>query len=222
LQTFISGCVEKIGDVTDKLAINTLVGQMSYRSAHYLAIKIIFQDEKDDGVEGYYKCPRCQEPKICEANDNPDLDTRDYLSDLKIVFLEDADREFEIELDTPVEIKDESNGVDGIFKLKFRYPTLNDCSMAFNKVGEKDTVRLQFQVYIQALTGVNDGEVDNKFKNNYGMYVFEKMERKDIARISDACEKYGLVIEVMKICNKCQKEFKVHLNTSNFFGFALQ
>ena len=221
MQTFIAGCVESIGDITDKVAITALIGQMSYQSAHFVAVKIVFHDEKDDGVEGYYKCPRCGEPKVCEYNENPDLDTRDFLSDLPVKFLGEG-KDFSVELDNPIEIKNADEGMDIVMKLRARYPTLNDCSMAFSRVGEKDKVRLQFQIYIQSLVAVNDIEVDNKYRNNFGMFVFDHMDRKDIKKFADACEEYGIKTEIAKVCNKCQKDFKVQVNTSNFFVSSLQ
>jgi hypothetical protein len=220
IQTFVAGGIESIGDITDRPSINSLVGKMPFKSAYYLATKIIFLDEKDDGVEGYYPCPRCNEPKICEAGE--DRDTRDFISDLKINYMEGKDNLFTVELDNPVEIKDESGGEEGILKLALHYPTLNDCSAAFNRAGDKDKGRLQFQIYVQALEQVNDNEVDRKYKNSLGMFIFEKMDRKDIRKISDKCEEFGMKTEATKICNKCQKEFVVEINTANFFGSALR
>jgi hypothetical protein len=222
IQTLVSGGIEKIGETTSRQDIYEIVGKLPYQSAFYLAVKIVMQDEKDDGVEGFYPCPRCNEPKICEFNENPDIDSRDHLSDLEIKVMEDVVTSFKISLNNPIEIKDIDNNDMPILTLEFGFPTLNDCSMAFNKVGEKDKVRLQLQAYIQALKKINDIEVDNRWKNRYGMKMFEEMDRNDIKQISDKTTEFGLQTKMNKICNKCGKEFVIEVNTANFFVSALR
>jgi hypothetical protein len=222
IQKFVSGCLESIDDVTDKLSIYNIVSYMPYKSAFYLATRILMLDEKDDGVEGMYICPRCQNKKICEFNEDPSLDTRDYLKDLPIRNMEGDINGFEINLSHPIEIKDVDGNAQIIDTLFMEYPTLNHCSMAFNKVGGKDDIRLQLAIYVQALQQVNGDDVDKQFKNSYGMYIFEQMERDDIRKLGVEIDKYGMSTAVKKICNKCGKEFTVNLNTANFFVSALQ
>ena len=223
IQIFLTGCLESIEDVTDRHTISGLVGNMPYKTAWYLAIKAIMADEKDDGVEGMYPCPRCGEKKVCEYDKDEDLDTRDYLSQLGVHYKEDEDKDgLEFDLEKPVQILDVDKNVRTIEKLEMAFPTLNHCSRAFGKVGDKDTIRMQFAVYTQALKKVDGEEVDNRFRNSFGIHIFGEMERRDIMKIGDEVDKYGLETEIEKICNKCGKEFKANINTSNFFVSALR
>ena len=221
IQIFVAGGLESIGDITDRQTIMNAVGCMPYKSAWYLSVKTIMQDEKDDGVEGLYVCPRCGEKKVCEFNEESQLDTRDFITDLKIKYLESDNLSIKYDLESPIIIKDEDGRSEEISSLEFEYPTLNHCSQAFNKQGNKDEIRLQLAVYVEALTKVNEQEIDRKFKSSFGMLLFEQMSRTDIQKLSALIDKFGMETKVRKICNKCGKEWDVNLNTANFFGSAL-
>ena len=222
IQTFIAGGLEKIGSVSDKQGIYALVGKMAYKSAWLVAVKLLMQDEKDDGVEGLYICPRCQEKKVCEFNEDKELDTRDYLSDLVVRYMEDGDPSTVVhKLESPVSLIDEDKNEQIIEKLELDFPTLNHCSKAFGKYGDRDEIRLQLAVFVQALRKVNDDEVDDKFKTMFGMYIFEHMDKNDTREITKKTEIYGLDTRVQKSCNKCGKKFEVNLSTANFFVGAL-
>ena len=222
IQTFIAGCTERIGDITDKQAIFSMIGFMPFKSASWVSIQIIFLDEKDDGVEGMYPCPRCGEKKICEFNEDENLDTRDYLKDLPLKVMKDKKSTFEIELKKSIFIKDQDQGSEEVKSLEIYYPTLNHCSMALNKIGDKDHVRLQLQIYIQALKSVNDQEIDNRYKNNFGSFIFESIGSEDIKQIGDLVDQFGLETGIKKVCTACGKEWVVNINTSNFFVSALR
>lgn len=220
IQTLVAGGLERIGDITDRQTIQNAVGYFPYKSAFLLAVNLIMVDEKDDGVEGMYECPRCGQKKICEYNEDEQLDSRDFIHNLKIKYLEDSST-IKYELVNPISIKDEDGRSEDIINIEMDYPILNHCSQAFNKVGSKDEIRLQLAIYVEALIKVNDTEIDKKFKSSFGMIIFENMERNDIQNLTALTEKYGLNQKVRKICNKCGKEWDVSLNTANFFGSAL-
>ena len=77
-------------------------------------------------------------------------------------------------------------------------------------------------IYLEALKKYNDIEVDSKFRSRWGMYALEKLKKPDIIKITTELTKYGYNVVVEKKCNSCGKNFEVMLNTSNFFGSALQ
>lgn len=221
MQTYIAGGIEKIGDVTDKTRIFDLCGMMPYKSAWLVAVRLIMQDEKDDGVEGMYPCPRCGEKKICEFNEDPELDTRDYLGDLKVDY-EKTNGLIPFKLETPVIITDEDKNEEVVETIEMEFPTLNHCSQAFSKVGDRDDIRLQIAVYVQALKKVNGIEVDRKFKASFGMAIYERMNHSDLKKLVKEIDKYGLHTRISKSCNKCGKEFEVEINSANFFVSALR
>lgn len=221
LQTFIAGGIEDFDGCTDRAEIYALVGKTPYKSAWFLATRIIMQDEKDDGIEGMYPCPRCGTEKVCEYNEDPDLDTSDYISDMKVEYADDNVKNV-FELSSPVVIKNEDDAEAEVRKVEIDFPTLNHCSQAFNRVGDKDEIRLQLAIFVQALRKINDEDVDSKFKNAFGMTVLERMNRTDIRDLAKMIDRFGMNTRVKKSCNKCGKQFEVNLNTANFFGFALR
>jgi len=226
---FIHGCIISLTDnngdiITDKGKIKDILRSMPQKTAEHLCIEIMLLYDPADAVEGIYNCPRCGVPKVCEYSG--DIDTRDHISDLDIVYYESDINEMDIEYDTPYEIKDKNgNNIhdDAIFTLSFRHITINDCIESYSRYGLNDRVRMQYLMYVKALIKVNGKEVDQKWKSTWGMYIFEKNRNlKDTNKIGIEMNKYGMQTLVEKNCIKCGKEWRTHLNTSNFFASALQ
>ena len=219
IQMMISGCTEKIGDKTDKASIKEVIGHMPYKTAEYIAIKILLLGEVDDGIEGVYYCPRCDMQIICEKTE--DSDTLDYLEDQEIKCI-DENTPIEHELSSPVELPAENEENNYIESLTIKYPTLNNCSNAIKKYGDRDKVRLQLAILNDALVKINGKEIDYKWKNRYGMYLFERLKNNDIRKINEKISGYGIDSEVEKTCRGCGKKFKTPINTANFFASALR
>jgi hypothetical protein len=215
IQTFITGCIEKAGNVTDKASIREIVGNIPFGAAHLLTLEILFQKQDDDGIEGYYPCPRCGEVKICEQADGQD--TRDHFRDMEINSTEETG--FVYHLADPIEINADDES-EVITDLGIEYSTLNNCSVSLEKVGIKDTVRLQIAILIESIKTVNSREVDKKWKTRYGTMIFGRMST-DLRKINEKMTEFGLNTRVKKNCLKCCKEFEVNLNTANFFASAL-
>jgi hypothetical protein len=223
LQVYISGGIEKIDDVSDRQTIKNIVGCMPYRSSFLLAIKLALMRSDDTGIEGEYPCPKCGELKKCEYNKNPDLDSRDYISDIKISMKpESEDNTIKYKLKFPIVISDADAHDETVTDIEIEYPSLNHCSMAYNKIGDEDGIRMQMMAYVQALRKVNGNEITREFKNNFGMTMFERSDIDDLKEIGKILEKYGLNERVTKRCNKCGKKFEVVLNTSQLFENALR
>lgn len=220
LACFAAGVIESIGEITDRAAIKNLANFLPYKSAEAVIIEALLQSDKDDGVEGYYECPRCGAAKLAEYNPEEELDTRDHLRDLPVKTTENSG--FEYELKCPVEIRSGEDMVEMIKSISFIYPTLASCSAALSKVGLRDVVRLQMAVLLESVETINKNPVERNWKSNYGTYVFEKMKKGDLLEINRRINEFGMNPVVKKVCLKCQKEFEVVLNTSNFFASALQ
>lgn len=221
IQVFLSGAIDNIDGEKDPQAVKQIVGAMSFKSAFYLSVQALLQGEADDGVEGMYECPRCHTKKICAYHKDPDLDTRDFIGDLEVKMAGEKE-EVDFTLKYPVEIRDNDGNGELIEKLKFRFPSLNDCDMASGKTGRSDKVRLQFAIYVQALLEVNGNKVDRKYKTSFGRTIFERMDHEDLTELGAQMDEFGLVTTIKKICSKCDKEFEVEVNTANFFVSALR
>lgn len=230
LQTFIQGCVISAHDdsgapISDKAALRPILAQMAFRSADYTAIQVMLLMHDDDGIEGVYPCPRCQKDNISEANSRTGVDTRDFLRHLTVNKMppESVTDGYLVELSEPVEVKI-GDQVEEIKSLGFRWPTLADCIRATSRVGVKDEVRLQLNIYAEAIVTVNGAKVDAKFKTSFGTWVLENLKdaRRDMALINNPQMAWGLDPHVEKVCRHCGKEFKVLVNTANFFVSGFQ
>ena len=219
LACFCSGIITQIDDETDRATIRLMVNFMAYKTLEYVVVKGLLKNDKDDGVEGFYECPRCGNPKVCEYNAEEELDTRDHINELEVITTEKTRINYTLKV--PVEIKSGEEIVETVNSLELAFPTMNNCSSALNKVGLKDPVRMQLAVLVEALTKVNGQEVEKSWRSNYGSYVFDRLNKTDIIEINKEANAYGYNPVVKKQCLKCRKEYEVTLNTSNFFVSAL-
>ena len=219
LQVFIAGCIESIEDIKDRLEIRSAVGGLTYKAAEYVIAQVsCIRNNGDDGIEGYYKCQRCGEPKVCELT--PEGDTRDHYNALP---LKETDEVFfSVDLDAPVSVHAVEGEPGGtVNSLSMTYPTLNDCSAAYSKAGDKESVRFQLAVYNEALSAINGEEIDAKYRNRFGLTLFDRLEIDDLKKIFFAIDGAGVSTRVKKVC-KCGKEFEVVLNPLDFFDSSLR
>jgi hypothetical protein len=221
---FLSGCITMLetdeGEkIEDRQKITTITRDMKQKSAEKLVIDILLHYDANDGIEGVYSCPRCHEKIICEQS--IDMDTRDFISELEVVYYEEDDY-FSFELDECYNLTDrKGNIITSISQLGFRHITVTDCIQAYARYGQHDRVRMQYDLYVRALTKLNNETIDETWRKRYGMIFFERYNNKDINIIAKEMNRYGLQTKVGKVCYKCGKEFKVHVNTANFFDSAL-
>lgn len=222
LKRFITGCLEKVNDKTDKEYIKRVITELSINSAEYLAIQImLLQYPDDDKVEGVYNCPRCGQQKICELKD--DIDTRDSISELNVNYYE-GENQITIDLEEQVRIADK-NGTSLIpdtTSITFRFPTLKDGIEASAKVGNKNYTEIQKELYRNTLVKLNNTDAERDILNKYGAIIINKTLAEDLNKIGKQTRKYGLDNKVKKVCNDCSKEWFAQINSSNFFVSALQ
>lgn len=229
IKAYISGCTESlISDketVTDFRHISSIIMDMPYRSAVFIAVQISLLLDPEDGVEGIHRCPRCHKVIIAELTE--EKDTRDFIRDLTVTYMEDHYvNEFTVTLKEPVVIKVKDEGeLLTVESMTFRYSTLKDCIIAFNEVGLKDEVRFQNSIYANSLLKVNNETVDEKFIRRYGTFIFENIQdvKNDLGAIKVKMEEFGLSDKVKKICTnqECGKVWYSRINPSNFFVSAL-
>jgi hypothetical protein len=224
MRVMLNGCIESFGDVTDKVAIKALIPKMPLKTAEHLVLSVVTMHyADDDGIEGVYPCPRCGTQYIAEIRETDGMvvDTRDHISTLPVVYCDMADIEIMREFKTAVLIENKANGnvIYDINSITIAVPTLENAINAYAKIGARDMVRLQFAMYVEALKKINGEVVDNKFRNSFGMLVFENIRdaRDDLGWIAEQINMYGTDREVKKTCKKCGKVWKATVSTSNFF-----
>lgn len=230
MKTFLSGCVSKIyneeDEVTDSVGIKTLIGKLSSRSAEFIALQGSLSFADDDGVEGCYPCPRCGHKVIKEKKtlDGEDVDTRDFVSTLPYEVTSETRNTFE--LTEPVKIVNLSNNqvLMVIESITMTLPTLDQTIAAIDEYGRLDSIRLQFAQYARAITHINGIEVDNKWRAQWGVHLFEQIleVKKDLKRVSDWILSVGLQTKVTRTCPSCGKEWQAYLDVTNFFVSGLQ
>ncbi len=231
IATFIAGCTESVissdgTEITDKSAIRNLIRHLPFRSAELIAINIILLVDPDDGIEGIYTCPRCGNKVISgvvENNGEVEIDTRDFIKNLPVNYMDGQNNEIVIDFDEPIVVGNKNDPIDIINSIGLNYPTLIQCSNAYKKFGGHDQLRLQFAIYVEAITKVNGNDVDSRWKNMIGMPMFETMSNPDdVKKIGIAMNEYGIKPVVKKTCTKCGKIWEVNVSTSNFFVSGLQ
>lgn len=228
---FTSGCIENItstdGDVVENpVKIKRLCADMPYISAEVIAIKVMAEINEDDVVEGVYSCPRCGTKIITENDIELGVDSRDRISEIETVCMEETEynNTIVVELSDPVKINNTKTGeaLEVIERFEIRYPTIQDCISAAENMQDGQEVRVQLKIYVNALLSVNGKPIDRKWIANFGKLLFANMYPKDMSPIGNALQKYGLNKVVDRVCYKCHKEWKAPINTSNFFALGLQ
>jgi hypothetical protein len=235
MKVFLSGCITTLMDsegniIEDKKRIKLISGSIPFKVVEDCIIEIAkCMNPDDDGVEGIYQCPMSGCGHKIKAELTDEDDTRDFLSDMKyIVYDENNDdrKELKIQFDPHVEILDESTKKvhQTIDSIVMRHPTLDDCIRASSKEGFFDEARLQYRIFIEAITKVNGEEIEKKWKTRNGMSMF--LSVKNIRNISDITARtssgFGYDASVEKICPSCGKRFSVEVDTASFFYSALK
>jgi len=217
-----------VGIIDDPKNIRLMVGDLPYQTAEQLAIEIVNQiSPENDGIEGLYQCPRCNNQLLCAEDIERDIDTRDFLRTMKRICRPDEEDNFiNMTLSESVEIRtdDARNELEEEFKsFRLRYPTLNDCIKAEELVGRKNTGKLQHSIYKQALVSVNGQPVDRKWKGIYGDMFFRTIkDPMDLVKLSKKLDKYGIERDREKRCPKCEKVWKAQVDITGFFYTALE
>jgi hypothetical protein len=225
IHVLISGCVVQLSgseDVVEKSRIKAICKHMPYRSAEYIGLKCILQISPDDGFEGVYTCPRCGNQTITEYIKQEDevIDTRDFVSDLEVIYYDGEENDIYISLNDPVTIKSKGEIIIEIASFNLHFPTLNECMIAELRYGHDNMTRTQFGIYVEALEMVNGSATDAKWKNNFGMLLFENM--KEFVKLNKTMSEYGMKSVIEKRCIKCGKLWNAEVNTTNFFESALR
>lgn len=221
LKTFISGCIESIGDIVDLPTIKNITGYIAYDNVNYIITKILSIDDDDASIEGIYSCPLCGNKIICQHDKISEKDTSDKIKNLKVAFLKSDKLFFTYKLKEVITIEEkEVNGT--VEEIQSMFTTLNQCEKASNEYGEENKSQLQYAILSKGIMKIDGVDVTEDFKEQCGINLFRKMDFKDLNNFSEKTIEYGLQNEVDKKCNKCGKVFKVVLNTSNFFVSALR
>jgi len=221
---FLQGSIKSIDGNED---INkSLLYKMPYRTAEMIAVDAMLEIDDDDGVEGIYRCPLCGHGYVAEKKMSGDIeiDTRDFISSMPVNYWDDEEYGVRHEFYNPIVINDgKGNIIEEVRDIEMTFPTMEHCIKAYSKFGRTDEIRFEFAVYLEAITHVNGSEIDSKFKNRFGMYIFENCNmKKDILVIGENMRRYGRDTTVKRTCEKCGRLWRSQVNTSNFFVSGLR
>lgn len=230
MRPFCVGCIQSLTTqegqiVDDPISIKSLVPKLKYKNVEYITIQSLLVHNEDDGIEGIYSCPRCGTEILAEYKDEDGIitDTRDHILSMPVNYFDiDKDsNEIFIELTDPVVIKDRKSS-DIFLDVKsfsIDHPSLENYITAESKVGTSDPIKLQLAVYVESLKTVNGEIIDGKFRNEFGMLILGGIRsiKKDLGKLADEINKFGISKSVKKTCRRCGKEWEISPNTSNFF-----
>ena len=235
IYTFILGCTVSLSSddesIEDYKRIKVMLTELPWKSAETVVIECAkIYHGGDDAVEGNYKCTKCDHINVAMLDEENDIDTRDFLSDLKMNILgvndkgetTDIERELLFEFDPPVEIKGGDEGFEMIESIVMEYPTVKHMFSAVAKVGQADDIDLQHQVFINCIIKVNGVETPSKFRSRWGNQFLRNIENPDdMHNIIETLEWPGIDPTLKKRCVKCSNYFETTLEAGNFFVSAL-
>lgn len=230
MKKFIHGCVSSVSNdtvsVIDPIGIQAIIGKMPFKAAEYVALKSALMFAEDDGIEGCYACPRCGHKIIKEKKtlDGDDYDTRDFVSTMELGFASETSKTFTLSEPVQVLNKTTKDVVSEFLSITMNLPTLDNTVSAMEEYGRNDSIRLQFAQYAKAITHVNGEPVDNKWRAQWGVYLFEHIVnvKEDLGQISDWIMSIGLQTNLQRTCPQCGKEWKAYVDVTNFFVSGLQ
>jgi hypothetical protein len=215
MQTFTSGCLERLGSKTDVVGIRQAVREMPYPDAEFIAVQVFRKMGAEDRINALYTCPR-------QGCGHTIKDEEDRVGDLPVVSCEEplvAHRDF----DPPVEVATlqgevlcEVQGID------IRIPSLGELARAFSKYGEADLVRVEFAAYVAATSMLNGEPPAKNWVATWGMMAFNRMSAEDVNAITEDFRRYGIQSRVTKTCPKCDAEWEAEVSTASFFASGLR
>ena len=95
-------------------------------------------------------------------------------------------------------------------------PTVDDLIKAFRKYPD-DSTTMQFELYKNCILEVDDREISNKDKSNYGDMIFRKMSFSDLSNLNKTMSlSFG---KVECVCMKCKRRWVTDLDLTNFFDY---
>lgn len=226
----VQGLSNDDDSVTDKAIIKPMLYKIAWRSVEFLLEEImILMDPEADKVEGAYTCSRsgCFHVQYAEYKEQDEvvLDTRDLISQLRVNYL-DIDRANSITmiLEKPTTIinQNDKSILVQIDSIEMEFPTLEHCIASYARYGDADRTRMKFGIWLEALTKVNGEYIDDDWKGKFGMFFFNHIKKAlDLKKLAKLTNEYGRTPFVEKTCTKCGKVFQAYINTSGFFGSAL-
>lgn len=224
----ISGFYSQDEFLDDNSRITGLVRKIPVVSCEFLVIKILLLYDIDDGIMGIYKCPLCGSSIICDKpRTEDDVDTRDFISELEIVYDESdiPERTYYHILKDPVIIKDKKTGeeIKNIESITYHYPLLQDCINAELQYGITNEADFQFAVLANSTEQYNGSNLTDIERKQWAMYVQRNIEniKYDINGVSNKLNEFGMKTKIRRTCKNCNKEWFSTIDTSSFFVSGL-
>lgn len=213
------GCLRSLttdtGDVlTKRSEFEGVVRHMPIQTVEHVALRALSL-VNDQGVDQIATCPRCADKRIYEDDEAIRFD------DIEVVEF-DGEQRIRIDLDDPVEIKSKGEVLVSVSSVLMRFPTLNDGISGSMQYPESRDIRRQYAIYASAIQGINGDEVDQKFRSQWGTWLFERMYSTDIEQVSEVMAGLGMKKTMARECRRCGKKWKEPINIAGFFASGLR
>lgn len=203
---FAVSCTKSLGDIEDKKQIREAYKNAPFDAVYAVAVHGMALTRGIDKIEGRYKC-KCG--TIIEHFD----EFADPLPEADPIDNENV--EFSCNKIEIVNSKTQET-VFSVEKLLMKRPTVGDLIKAFHKYPD-DEATMQFEVYKNCILKIDDREISDKDRVNYGDIIFRKMSFGDLSRLNRAISLPFGKIEC--VCMKCKKRWLADLDLTNFFDF---
>jgi len=212
--------------ISDNVRVSGLNNKLPFFSAEHIMIEILKMYEYDDGISGIYECPLCKTKIQCKSpRYEGDIDTRDFLSDLEVVYDEEQKSNIIHEMSEPVIISNKKTGevLSEVRSITYRYSTLHDCVDAYMKTGQSSKSKLQLKILSNSIIEINGQEVSPEYKRTWADYIIDHITdiKNDVNAVSAEMQRYGINPKKKKTCLECGQEWYPVLDTSSFFECGL-
>lgn len=221
LLAYVAGSVMSLSDaeggtIEGKDNVKSALRALPWGLAEWLSFQSMLKLGVPEEVDMEFICPRC---KASFYRDEDQV----RISELPIAKAQEPPIVF-VEMKDPVVFKDAKTDepIETVSSLTFRLPTIGDCIRAAGKAGQQDDTRLQFAVWVEAVTEVNRIEIDQKWRGVWGMQTFERMAIADMRAVAQGIGDWSIDNTVEASCRKCGKQYRAEVPTGSFFASALQ
>ena len=218
---FLSGCIESVhGDAgsLDTGKIEDFVRHMPYNNVEHMMMRaFLMRPEAEGAIEQITKCPRCKTEYVYEWISD-EVDQRIKFDDLTVNYCDAAEAPaVSVTLSEPLEIASKKGEVlETISSITLQIPDMNAC-IAAEAMHRNNMVDMQYKMYAESITHVDDRPPDAAYRKTWGAYIFRKMYETDIKQVSDQINHWGIQKRMEHTCGNCGKQYSFPLDISGFF-----
>lgn len=211
---------------TDREKLDSIIKWIPYKSAEFLAVQgLVKHNKMDDHFEANYPCPTidCKGGYKSVLIEEDGLDTRERISELTVVMDDNHEQTFVYNFDDSNNPLPELPEIGAISSIEMRYPALQHCINALNRLGGGNEIEMQNGIYYEAITKINGEEITEQQRKRYVKALFmDKVTYADSEALAAKVSSYGIDPYTEKRCKVCGKRWSAVVPTENFFVSALK